>query len=255
MRIATRMQMAGALVASAAMTVIAVASAGAQTSAGNGFLFGAPHATLALRMGYAGATAGSDIFSFVTNDLTLSRGGFGGFDIGGDVAVAVTPRLSVVFSIDNSSRSRQSEYRQWQDSSGNPIAQTTAFSRATYAVGMRYYLVPPGRSLGRLAWVPERFAPWVSASVGRTLYAFGQSGDFIDFNNGNAVFTDAFRSSKWTTTTTLAAGVDWSLTPRLALTTQARYLLGKADLQGDYSGFDPIDLSGVGINAGVLIRF
>ena len=40
-----------------------------------------------------------------------------------------------------------------------------------------------------------------------------------------------------------------------ALTSQLRYLWGKADLGLDFSGFAPIDLSGIGMTAGVTIRY
>lgn len=252
MRFRTLARSVAVVTASAA---VAVTSATAQEASGNGFLFSAPHATVSVRAGYAGANAGSDIFSFVTSQLTMNHRDFGSFDFGGDVAIPVTPHVAVVLSVDNSGRSKQSEYREWMDNSGNPIEQVTSFSRLSYTASARYYLRTPGRSLGRLAWIPRRFAPWVSAGIGRTFYSFGQSGDFIDFNNGNAVFTDAFRSSQWTTTGELAAGLDWSLNHRFALTTQARYLLGRGDLQGDYSGFAPIDLSGIGMSAGVTVRF
>jgi hypothetical protein len=228
---------------------------GAQETSGRGFLFGAPSATVTLRAGYDAARAGSDVFSFVTNELTLNRGDFGAFAVGGDLAVAVAPRVSVVLSVDNAGMTKPSEFREWQDNSGNPIAQSTSFSRTTFMASVRYYVLPPGRSLGRLAWVPARYAPWVSLGVGRTSYTLSQSGDFIDFDKGNSVFTDSFRSSQWGTTAQAAAGLDWTLNQRFALTTQASYLWGKAKLQYDFSGFDPIDLSGVGVTAGLTVRF
>lgn len=248
-------EQARSIVAGVMIMVLASASARAQESSGRGFLFGAPNATLTLRAGYAGANAGSDVFSFVTNELTLRRGDFASFGVGGDLAITVAPRVDVVLSVDNSGMSKQSEFRQWQDNSGNPITQNTSFSRTSYTASARYHLVPQGRSLGRLAWVPSRYAPWVSAGIGRTSYSFSQNGDFIDFNKGNSVFSDSFHSSQWTTTGQVAAGVDWSLNQRFALTTQAQYLWGKGDLQQDYSGFDAIDLSGVGMSAGLTIRF
>ena len=53
----------------------------------------------------------------------------------------------------------------------------------------------------------------------------------------------------------ISAGIDWSINQRFALTSQAKYLWGKADLGLDFKGFAPIDLSGVGITGGLAIRF
>lgn len=231
------------------------APAVAQEASGRGFLFGAPSATLTLRAGYSGATAGSDIFDFVTGELTLNRRDFSSFNFGGDLAFMVSPRLDLVLSFDGDGMEKQSEFREWQDNSGNPIEQWTAFSRQTYMASAKYYLRPNGRSLGRFAWVPARYTPWVSAGLGRTAYAFSQNGDFIDFEKGNSVFYDSFKSDRWGTTAQMSLGVDWSLNHRFALTTQARYLIGKAELEYDYSGFEPIDLSGLGMTAGLTIRF
>jgi opacity protein-like surface antigen len=243
------------LLAACITLVSSAAQAQGPEASGNGFLFGAPKGSLSLRAGYAAASAGSDIFSFVTRELSLRRGDFSSFAVGGDVAISLRPRLDLVVSYDADGMEKQSDYREWQDNSGKPIEQTTAFSRQTYLVSAKYYLMAPGRSLGRFAWVPARYAPWVSAGVGRIYYSLSQNGDFVDFDNGNKVFHDAFRSSQWGTSGQLSAGVDWSVNQRWALTSQARYLLGKADLRNDYSGFEPIDLSGLGLSAGLTLRF
>jgi len=227
----------------------------AQRSSGDGFLFGPPMASLALRLGYAMPSAGSDLFAFVTDELSLRRRDFGTFAFGADLAVSLNSRLSAVISADLGGMDKKSDYREWQDNSGHPIEQSTSFERLAFTASLRYYLRPNGRQLSKYAWIPERLAPWASAGVGRTHYSFAQHGDFVDFTNGNRVFADSFDSAAWGFTAQVAAGVDWSLSPRLAMTTQARYVRGKADLDLDYSGFAPIDLSGLSLTGGLAIRF
>jgi len=229
--------------------------AAAQEASGDGFLFGAPKASLSIRMGYAAPSASSDLFSFVTNELSLRKGDFAGFTYGLDVALPLRPRLDLVLSADISNSQKKSDYREWQDNAGLPIEQTTSFARQSLAANLRYYLRPYGRSLSRLAWIPTSYAPWLSAGIGRTHYRFHQSGDFVDFTNNNSVFPDTFTSSAWGFTPQVAAGVDWNVSQRMAVTTQARYLWGKADLGTDYSGYSPIDLSGLGLTGGLTIRF
>jgi hypothetical protein len=244
-----------------ACVVVAVATAGAlplaaqQETSGRGFLFGAPNVAVTVRAGYAAARAGSDVFSFVTDELTLRKGDFGSFAGGADIAVSLHPHVDLVLSVDNAGMRKRSEFREWEDTDGNPIEQETSFSRLTYAAAVRYYLIPKGRSLGRLAWVPARYTPWLSVGVGRTAYNFNQNGDFIDFDKGNSVFHDTFKSSQWTTSAQLGAGVDWTLNQRFSLGTQVKYLFGKADLSYDFSGFAPIDLSGASLTGGITMRF
>jgi outer membrane protein W len=167
----------------------------------------------------------------------------------------VRPRIDLVFGLETDGMSKDSDYREWQDNSGKPIEQTTRFERTGVTVGARYYLLPTGRSLGRFAWVPARFTPWVGGGVGRIYYSLKQTGDFVDFDHGNRVFYDDFKSDKWGTSAQVSAGIDWSINHRWALTSQARYLFGKAELRNDYVGFAPIDLSGLGITAGVTLRY
>ena len=256
------MQLARTLTTLATTTACAAAcaalftrAAAAQETSGNGFLFGAPSGSVTVRAGYAAATAGSDLFSFATSELTLRRGDFGSFAYGADLAFALRPRWDLVFSADVGGMDKKSEYREWQDNSGNAIEQSTSFSRQSYAASAKYYFMPYGRTLGRFAWIPSRFAPWASGGLGRTLYRFKQVGDFIDFDKDNQVFNDTFVSSKWANTAQIAAGLDWNIDHRWALTSQLKYLLGSADLGLDFSGFAPIDLSGLGMTAGLTIRF
>jgi hypothetical protein len=85
-------------------------------------------------------------------------------------------------------------------------------------------------------------------------YRFEQIGDFIDFDT-TRVFPDAFRSSGWTPTVHAIGGVDISLHSRLALTTEARYEWGKAELSSDFAGFDRLDLSGFTLTTGISVRY
>ena len=240
-----------------AVAILALASPAvhAQENSGRGFLFGAPSGSITVRGGYASPTAGSDIFSFVTQQLSVSKRDFSSMTLGVDLAFAIRPRLDVVLSYDASGMNKKSDFRDWQDSQGNPIEQTTSFSRQAWMASVRYWIMPPGREVSRYAWVPMTWAPWVSAGIGRTNYEFKQSGDFIDFKDNNKVFPDTFDSSDGALSEQLSAGVDWSLTERFALTTQAKYLFGRAQLGTDFSGFKPIDLSGFGLTVGLTTRF
>ncbi len=86
-------------------------------------------------------------------------------------------------------------------------------------------------------------------------YRLRQWGDFIDFTNGNSVFSDRFSSEGWALAAQAFAGVDVSVSPRFMLTGEARYTYAKAPLGTDFSGFERIDLSGFSLSAGVAVRF
>jgi hypothetical protein len=210
--------------------------------------------SLTLRGGWDGAAAKGDIFNFTTHQLTLGRNDFRGPFGGLDVAVAVLPRLDLTLSTSLSATNARSEFRDWVDLNNLPIEQTTSLRRVPLSLGLRAYLMPRGQSVGQFAWVPARFSPYMGAGGGFMWYRFRQEGDFIDFQTTN-VFPDLFESSGWTPMAHAAVGLDYSLTPHLALNAEGKYNWAKATLGTDFSGFGRIDLSGYMTTLGLSVRF
>jgi hypothetical protein len=94
---------------------------------------------------------------------------------------------------------------------------------------------------------------WIGAGAGTMYYSFKQHGDFVDFNNNN-VFNAELVSESWTPAAQGLAGAEFTLTPMLGLTTEARYMWAKGPVSHDFSGFDKIDLSGVSATVGLTFR-
>src|SRR5690349_18901473 len=90
---------------------------------GKGFLFRPPTAAITLRGGVTNATGHSDLFDFVTDTLTLGRKDFGGASFGVDLAIGTSrPWLDVVLGAGYASASASSDYADFEDNAGNPIA-------------------------------------------------------------------------------------------------------------------------------------
>lgn len=230
-----------------------VAATPARAQHGNGYLFTAPDARITLRGGYALATAGSDLFSFATDELTLKKRDFSALTGGIELAVPISSRFDISLDAAYSRSSKGSEFRHFIDNNDRPIEQTTVFERTPVMVNLRYNLAPTGRSIGKLAWIPTTFVPYVGAGAGFMWYRFNQQGDFVNFANNN-VFHSELNSSNWTSAAQAIGGVEISLTPIMALTTDARYLFARSQLSGDFGGFDKIDLSGVSATIGLTFR-
>jgi opacity protein-like surface antigen len=239
----------------AALLVGAAAPVHAQTG-GDGYLFHRPIATLTVRGGYAHATAASDVFDDVTRDLSLDRSDFGSLSIGGDVAFTLSERYDLVLSGAFSRSKHKSEFRDLVDNNDLPIEQTTTFERIPLTANVRVNLGDAGRSIGRLAWIPNRLVPYVGAGIGAMRYRFKQEGDFVDYNT-NAVFStvlDSQASQKWTLVGQGMAGVDYNLSPQLGLSFDARYLYARGDLGPAFKGYNRVDLSGVTATVGLSVR-
>jgi hypothetical protein len=204
------------------------------------YMLGRPRATLTLRAGAARPNASDGVFAF-TSDLLGPRG---------------TQRLELQFSASTVSRRVQSEYRNFVDNRDLPIEQATRLRRTPLSLGMRFNLVPAGRSVSRLAWVPTKIIPYVAAGAGAMNYRFRQEGDFVDFRAANLdVFAANLEAKGWAPLAYGATGVTWAMLPAVAINTELRYDHSRAPLQGDFTGFDRTALSGIGLTSGLQFRF
>src|SRR4051812_48353426 len=97
----------------------------ATAQSGKGFLFKQPVGSFSLRGGYSVASAGSDVFSESTRQLTLDKSDFNAAMWGGDVSFAFSSRTDLVFDAAYSTTTKPSEFRDFTDNNDNPIQQTT----------------------------------------------------------------------------------------------------------------------------------
>ena len=242
----------------AALCVVALAGPRtARAQGGDGFLFGTPSVTLTLRGGLDQPLARSDLFAQTFEQFNLSRASFRGATVAADIALRVSQRLAIVGSGGLSTGGAGSHFRHVIDrSTDREIEQSTSFRRAPLTLGVRGYLTPPGRAIGKFAWIPARVATFVGVGGGMMYYRFRQAGDFVDFTSADSsIFSDQLLTSGWTPTAHALVGVDYSLSPTFALTGEGRYSWARGEVNQDYVGFDRIDLSGLSATVGLSVRF
>ena len=218
------------------------------------FLFGRPDVSIGIRGSWVFASASSDLFDFVTEQLTLDKAHFNRPAFGADVAFALTRRLQVEAGVELTRMERGSEYRDFVDNDLLPIEQTTSLNTTHLMGGIRYALTPRGREVSRLVWVPSKVVPYVGAGAGAVYYSFRQYGDFVDFVD-NSVFYESFHAQGWSPTAHVFGGVDVQLYRGLYATLQGRYTKASGKLGSDFIDFDPIDLSGFRMSGGINILF
>jgi len=188
------------------------------------FLFERPQGTFGIRGSWVLGRNGSDWYDFVSDQLTV------GFDYG--------------------QQTTHSEYRRYVDNNRLPIEQQTLLRSANLGGGLKFALTERGRDVGRLAWVPRKLVPYVGAGAGAMWYQLRQSGDFVDYVD-LSVFPDVFESEGWTPSVHVMGGVDVRVLRRAYVSFDARYLWASGDLGRDWIDFDPIDLSGLRLSAGI----
>lgn len=217
------------------------------------FLFHRPSVTLGVRLGYAVPRAESEIFDFTRQELTLDKSDFNAFSIEGEVAVRAIDRIDVALALGLEKSEARSEFRDFIGEDDLPIEQDTRLTRVPMTAGVKAYPLERGRSVGRFAWIPNRWAPWVGAGGGLMWYRFEQVGEFVDFETLE-IFFDEFRSDGATPMAYVAGGMDVSLGPRWLVTGEARYAWASAGMGRDFVGFDDIDLAGFRVALGFSAR-
>ena len=104
--------------------------------------------------------------------------------------------------------------------------------------------------MSRLAWVPNRIAPYVGFGVGSTWYQFQQFGEFVDIND-LSIFDAQLESSGWAASAHVMGGVNIRLNRFTFADIQMRYTKANTALSQDFVGFDNIDLNGSQVTVGI----
>ena len=218
------------------------------------FLFGAPRGAFSIRGGYLIASANSDIYEFLSKDLTIESSDFNALVFGIDIALAVHPRLDVLLGFEYGRAAVDSEFREFEEDNGAPITQTTELRTVPVTGSIKLYLTPRGREISRFAYLPSKARPYLGAGAGLIWYRLTQIGDFVDFAD-LSIFPGEFQSGAWGTETHVFGGLDLRLSPKWYLSLEGRYVWADADLSEDFVGFDPIDLNGLRITVGFSYSF
>lgn len=229
------------------------------------FLFGRPRMSFGLRGLWHRARAGSDFYDFVNEELFVPRSpdddhnnpdhGHLNFDAPGislDFGYGVNPRLDVRIGVDYAMSLNESELRNYIGSDGLPYTQVTRLSQTDFRTELAFALAPRGRAIGQYTWVPSRVVPYVGAGLSFVRHDLSQQGEFVD---EIGYFEDTFTSKGWGTGVHVFGGVDIRMTRHAFINLEARHVEASPGLGDDFAGFDPLDLGGLRISAGVRFVF
>ena len=234
--------------------VFANTAAHAQVKSSSDFNPRKPKVFAGGHIGFGIPKAGSDVYDMMTRELTLEKSDFRAPVFGGDFGFLISSHFAVVAGFEYSSSKTKSESRDYVEDNGDPIEQTTKLSRFPITATFRYYPVKTGEFVGSYAWIPTRFNPYIGGGGGVLGYNLSQSGRFVDTSTMN-IFSTNLKSEGWTPTAHIVGGMDINLTTWLFVNGEVGYSFARADLSDSFTGFDPIDLSGVRILGGIYFRF
>ncbi|MXZ72673.1 MAG: hypothetical protein F4Z04_14385 [Acidobacteria bacterium] len=260
-----RVALAASVVAAGLLVTPSPASAEEEQQAD--FAFGWPRWSVAIRGVGLRARAEGDFYDYVQEHLFARQSpnddpvnpaaghlNFNAPGIAFHVGYAVTPRLDARIGVDYFQAFQPSEMRHFVGSDGLPIEQETTLAQAGLGGSITLALLPRGQAIGNYVWIPARVVPYVGVGAGMTRYKLTQVGEFVDFVDG-ALFTAQVLSTGWAGTTRLIAGADVRLSTSVATTIEISHIRGSGQLMEVFEGFDPIDLSGLRIGAGIRVAF
>ena len=218
------------------------------------FMLGRPKGFIAVDGGVLVANAGSDVYDFIREQLTIEKKAFNAPVFGGRMGFAVSPRVEVAVMYEQSEASSKSEYRDFVDNQRLPITQTTGLKESHIAASIRWSLLPSGRRISRFAWIPRTITPFVGAGAGAIKYKFEQYGIFVDYQT-LLVFNSTVRSVGLAPSAHAFAGADLRVYRKIYLSGEARYTWSSAALSEDFEDFDPITLAGVRVGGSLKLVF
>jgi hypothetical protein len=199
-------------------------------------------------------SANSDVFDDITTNLTVKRGDFRAPAFGAELVVMPASRLDVALGVMWSQTETGSEFRDWLGTDDLPIKQVTRLRTVPVTATLRYLLLPRGRRISNLAWLPRSTVPYVGAGGGLTWYRLEQEGEFVDFNDLE-IFPDELVTSGQQVMFHALAGVDHWITSRIGLNAEARYTRGSAQPNQSFSDYDNLDLGGFQATLGLSFRW
>lgn len=230
------------------------------------FLFGQPRGMVGISGGWLRAgteeidprclegpysESGYGLLRFFSCQLTIGERGYDSPLFRFAFGAAVAPRVDLVFDVDVSRSRVVSDYRHYTEGD-LPIDQTTELTQVPLNIGVRFWLTPRGRRVGRLAWVPNTLAFHVGAGVGARWYRLAQFGDFVNTVD-LGIDSDRFVSQGWAASRHVAAGVSIRLSPRVFAVADVRRVWSQRELADEFSG--RLDLNGLQMTGGIEFVF
>ena len=222
------------------------------------FRFEQPRVILGLRGGWAFNRSDGEIYDFLKERLTLDGSDFDSGVFSADVSVRATSWLDVVVGFEYSRSSNKSQFRNFVDQFGAEIRQKTSLTQVPLTASLKLYPFGRGRQVGEYAWIRRALVPYLGGGIGGTWYELKQKGDFVVTDPDDPffldIFEDKFVSDGWDFAQHAFVGFDLKLTRNFGLVIEGRYHWARADIGGDFVGFDPIDLDGARVTAGFSWR-
>ena len=188
-----------------------------------------------------------DILNEDRNFLSFDHTDFNGMAIGGEWLVPIGSFFEAGAGIGFSRRSVPSVYERFVDSDGSEIEQDLRLRMMPIAFTVRVLPIGSGGVL----------QPYFGGGIAVINWRYSESGEFVDFQNRNAIFRDQYVSSGNATAPVALGGLRF-VVGSLSTAMEVRYQSAAADLGRRFAALEPnprIDLGAWAFQFTIGTRF
>jgi len=217
--------------------------------------FQVPRMAMAFKMGAFLPSGDSGLWDFNEALLTTEPDDFDDFEFALEWQIRPYNHLEFAFELEFYEGVDHSEYRDFVDSAGFDILQTSTLSLVPMTFNVRW--LPAGRyrrDAGGFLGVPRRVVPYLSVGGGLYVWEFEMLGDFVDLDTLE-IFYDRFTSDGVTLGANAAVGIELPLSRAWSFVVEGRYHWASDELDDDFVGFDEFDLGGTSVLFGAVLQF
>jgi outer membrane protein W len=186
----------------------------------------------------------SDLWSVNRENLTFERSDMVNVVYGGEYEFYFNRLFSLSLEVGSYAKTVFAQYRDYEFEDGTPISQNISLRIVPVEANLKYH--PLGHR--------NRLNPYVGIGAGVYAWTYQQFGNFINFED-DSISEGFAETRRFAFGLNGRAGVAYRFQQRLGILLEGKYHYLQGKLSRNFEGFEPLDMSGFLINAGIMFYF
>ncbi len=186
----------------------------------------------------------SDLWRINMENLTIAKSDLVNVTYGGEYEGYLSRNFSVALEIGGYAKTLYAQYRDYEHADGSPIYQNVSLRIVPVEAALKYY--PAGHR--------HRLNPFVGLGGGLYVWTYQQFGEFVRFPE--LTTQEGFAETRRVALGLVGrAGMVYRFQPRLGVSLEGKYQHLQGRLSEYFQDFEPLDMSGFSVNAGIQYYF
>lgn len=186
----------------------------------------------------------SDLWQTNIENLTFDKSDMVNVYYGAEFEGFLNRNSSFTVEIGSYTKTQYAMYRDYEYDNGAPIYQNVSLRIVPIEAGLKFY--PMGHR--------STLNPFIGGGVGLYSWTYQQWGDFIDFGDFS-IYEGNAETKRFSVGFFGRVGFVYRFIAQAAISLEGKYQYLKGHLSGNFEGFEPLDMSGFQVNAGINIFF